>query len=91
MRLGKRGIVRALLETRRLLEKHDTRHYLNRLYVDDYCVWVQRISDNKVLSLLEHMEGVVRDVKKEEVGWGLENLEQVARDEGIDMMMDDYE
>lgn len=36
--LGRRAVVRTLVETRRLLEQHDSYHCHNRLYLDHYIV-----------------------------------------------------
>lgn len=39
--LGKRSVLRCLLEVHRLFNTKNPYHYLNRLFIDDYCVWVQ--------------------------------------------------
>jgi len=39
--LGKRAILKCLLQLRSTFEHTDTHYLLNKVFVDDYCVWVQ--------------------------------------------------
>jgi len=57
--LGKRATMKALLYARRVLAWSDARHALNRLYVDDYCVWLQSVSRTRLKRLAEHLDGIV--------------------------------
>lgn len=43
LRCGRRGVLRCLLKLRHLMERADEKHLLNRLFLDQYCVWVQGI------------------------------------------------
>lgn len=38
---GKRSVLRRLLEVRAILEKHDVYYVYNKIWIDDYCVWIQ--------------------------------------------------
>lgn len=40
--LGKRAILKCLLRIRAIFEHTDTHYLLNKLYVDDYCTWIQQ-------------------------------------------------
>lgn len=46
--LGKRCILKCLLQLRHLFEHTDTHYLLNKLYIDDYCVWIQGVSDESL-------------------------------------------
>lgn len=39
--MGKRSVLRALLGIKRILDRSDLRFYHSKLFLDDYCVWVQ--------------------------------------------------
>ena len=41
LRCGRRAAVACLLSMRRTLDRDEYKHYLSRLYLDDYCVWLQ--------------------------------------------------
>ena len=41
LRLGQRCVLRALLATREIFAKSESKYLLNRLWIDDYCVWLQ--------------------------------------------------
>lgn len=41
MAQGKRMITRSLLETKRILDHHDVYYVYSRIWLDDFCVWIQ--------------------------------------------------
>lgn len=41
--LGKRAILKCLLDMKKTFQFDETRHALNRLYIDDYCIYVQSV------------------------------------------------
>lgn len=57
--LGKRATLKALLYARRALAWSDAKHALNRLYLDDYCVWLQTVSRTRLSRLAEHLREIV--------------------------------
>ncbi|CCJ30868.1 unnamed protein product [Pneumocystis jirovecii] len=76
LRLGKRWILKKFLEIRKLFEQGDTYYLYNKLFLDDYSVWIQTASDSVIRSLaheLRHLE-----IKKNEINWELEELETTA-------------
>eukprot|EP01113_Clastostelium_recurvatum_P002892 TRINITY_DN11246_c0_g1_i1.p1 TRINITY_DN11246_c0_g1~~TRINITY_DN11246_c0_g1_i1.p1 ORF type:complete len:338 (+),score=117.86 TRINITY_DN11246_c0_g1_i1:43-1014(+) len=93
LELGKRGVLRALLDIRRQLEKHDTKRYLNNLYVNDYCIWVQRIHRKNLKSLCKELKKHCSDKSaaqlKTDMGWDLAALEDFALEVGSDGMLED--
>ena len=57
--LGKRATLKSLLYAHRALAWSDTRHALTRLYLDDYCVWLQRVSRTRLRRLATHVRALV--------------------------------
>lgn len=39
---GRRAVVRALIGTRGILEKHEAYYVYNKIWVDDFCAWVTK-------------------------------------------------
>ncbi|KAI8881454.1 SHQ1-domain-containing protein [Backusella circina FSU 941] len=76
-KLGKRAILKALLDMKDVFDHHDVYYIYSKVYLDDYCVWIQHASDNVLRTLAHELHHFV--VKKEETGWELEELEEVAR------------
>jgi len=52
-KLGKRAIMRALLDTRKILIFSQYHHYLNKIYVEDYCIWVQKVQKKKNIFFIQ--------------------------------------
>lgn len=40
-KLGKRAILKALLDMKNLFDHHDVYYVYSKIYLDDYCVWIQ--------------------------------------------------
>lgn len=40
-KLGKRAILKALLETKYLFDHHDVYYVYSKIWLDDFCVWIQ--------------------------------------------------
>eukprot|EP01132_Coremiostelium_polycephalum_P007894 gene7894-9713_t len=79
--LGKRGILKALLHIKRILEGHEFKYYLNRLYIDDYCCWLQHASKKKLKSLRNKL--LEFQIKKDQMDWPLEEYEKLVEEEGM--------
>eukprot|EP01119_Soliformovum_irregulare_P021137 TRINITY_DN6987_c0_g1_i4.p1 TRINITY_DN6987_c0_g1~~TRINITY_DN6987_c0_g1_i4.p1 ORF type:complete len:267 (-),score=102.72 TRINITY_DN6987_c0_g1_i4:20-820(-) len=80
LQLGKRSILKALLKLKFQLERSEYYHHLVRLYLNDYCVWIQKVSSKKLKSLRAEVEKVFPTISKEEIGWNLKNLEKQAQE-----------
>ncbi|KAJ3763760.1 SHQ1 protein-domain-containing protein [Lentinula raphanica] len=76
---GRRTVFRCLLETKDILDHHDIYYVYSKIWVNDFCVWVQAYASDERLALLG---GAIRDasVTKESIGWDLERLEIAVRD-----------
>ncbi|KAH3766419.1 box H/ACA snoRNP assembly protein Shq1 [Pelomyxa schiedti] len=87
-KLGPRAIVRSLIAVKKIMETHEFRHYLNNLFIDDYCVWVQTLSRDQFLPFAREIEQAISSIHKADTGFPLESLEKkavtiaMAEDEG---------
>jgi protein SHQ1 len=72
--------LRCLLEIKRLFERSDQKYHLNRLYIDDYCIWIQKIGRKKLKVLSKHIQNA--KITKEMISdhWNLIQLEKEAID-----------
>eukprot|EP01105_Mastigella_eilhardi_P024670 TRINITY_DN6473_c0_g1_i2.p1 TRINITY_DN6473_c0_g1~~TRINITY_DN6473_c0_g1_i2.p1 ORF type:complete len:437 (+),score=122.96 TRINITY_DN6473_c0_g1_i2:366-1676(+) len=82
LRLGPRAVVRSLLEVRDIFLRSENRHYLNTLFIDDYCCWVQTLPRQGLWTdLADELMRVDAAVAKADVGWSLDELEKQAVEE----------
>uniref|UniRef100_A0A7S0HWJ0 CS domain-containing protein n=1 Tax=Hanusia phi TaxID=3032 RepID=A0A7S0HWJ0_9CRYP len=82
IRKGRQSIVRSLIRVKHLLTQGE-RYLLNILYIDDYLVWLQSLSDkefsNKTKILADHLAKAISSLHKSQCGWNLPLLEQEAK------------
>ena len=74
LRLGKLMIVKVFLEMYQMFERDELRFYVNSLYIQDYCLWIQQLSDTKISALGSELRSL--ELAKGDVGWQLEQLEK---------------
>ncbi|KAF9950412.1 hypothetical protein BGZ72_007948 [Mortierella alpina] len=77
-KLGRRGILRALLAIKDVLDHDDVYYIYSKMFIEDYCVWIQSASERVIRTLaheLHHFE-----LGKSELGWHLEELENLAKE-----------
>ncbi|EFA75398.1 hypothetical protein PPL_11477 [Heterostelium album PN500] len=79
--LGKRCLLKCLLAIRKSLESHEYKYYLNRLYIDDYCVWLQYANKKKLKSLTKNL--MEMNISKSDIEWPLEAYEKLVEEEGM--------
>ncbi|KAI8343923.1 SHQ1 protein-domain-containing protein [Chlamydoabsidia padenii] len=84
-KLGKRAILKALLEMKDIFDHHDIYYVYSKVWLDDYCVWIQHASDAVLRTLAHELHHFT--LKKKDIDWDLEELEEVAR-QMKDMDMD---
>eukprot|EP00510_Aplanochytrium_minuta_P006944 CAMPEP_0184032842 /NCGR_PEP_ID=MMETSP0955-20130417/3334_1 /TAXON_ID=627963 /ORGANISM="Aplanochytrium sp, Strain PBS07" /LENGTH=155 /DNA_ID=CAMNT_0026319035 /DNA_START=497 /DNA_END=964 /DNA_ORIENTATION=- len=74
---GKRFILRMLLKTHRILHRSDTFYLLNRLYVTDMCVWIQKLDDVVITAFAAEVEQAVQSFSiGEDIRWDLGTIIQ---------------
>jgi protein SHQ1 len=66
---GKKAVVKCLLEILTAFNKSEPYYLLNRFYVQDYCVFVQKVDESRFQSLSRALARV--NVSKNDVGLGL--------------------
>ncbi|MPC36998.1 Protein SHQ1 [Portunus trituberculatus] len=74
--LGRKKVLKCLFEIRRIFSASPPRYILNQLYINDYCVWLQKVKENKFISLGDSLRKV--RVLKADVGLDLDDLETAA-------------
>ncbi len=70
-------LLRVLLHVRSIFENDKMLRVFADIFLTDYCVWVQYVEDEVLLRFAREV-GTVR-IGKEEVGWGLSEIEEAAR------------
>ncbi|KAJ3192911.1 Hsp90 cochaperone shq1 [Entophlyctis luteolus] len=85
LRAGRTAVIRVLLATRRILRAHHAAFVLDRLFLEDYCLWAQhpRLCNERVLRELADKISDL-DISPKDIGWPLDELENLARDIGED-------
>ncbi|XP_012561204.2 protein SHQ1 homolog isoform X1 [Hydra vulgaris] len=73
---GKSHILRCLLDIKRIFQKDENRYLLNELYINDYCVWIQRQSNVKITSLATNIQNT--KICKDDVPFNLREIEKEA-------------
>ncbi|CEI99810.1 hypothetical protein RMCBS344292_13890 [Rhizopus microsporus] len=74
-KLGKRAILKALLEMKYIFDHHDVYYIYSKIYLDDYCVWIQHASDHVLRTLAHELHHL--KINKNELGWDLDEIEEV--------------
>jgi protein SHQ1 len=78
MLLGKRCILRALLQIRTIFEVSETHYILNKLFIDDYCVWLQQQDSEIFESFGEQYNAAKSRIDKAHVDLPVLDLEKTA-------------
>lgn len=55
---GQKKVLQCLLEIRNFFSQSEPRYLLNQLYITDYCIWIQKVKDNKLISLADSLKKV---------------------------------
>ncbi|KIK97085.1 hypothetical protein PAXRUDRAFT_825299 [Paxillus rubicundulus Ve08.2h10] len=92
---GKRMIARCLLEMRRILDRHEAYYVYSKIWLEDFCVWIQTCARFASIELKAPLliskftsDTVLEEVAKQlaslavpksAIGWDLERLEEATR------------
>jgi len=87
--LGKRALLRSLIDTKRIFDKSDFQHHQNRLYIDDYCVYIQGVRRKKIKSLVKDIGKV--NITKQDIEWPLIELEKQALEKAAELPEDEMQ
>ncbi|KAL1748136.1 SHQ1 protein-domain-containing protein [Schizophyllum fasciatum] len=74
---GKRAVLRSLLAMKRLLDRHEVYYLYSKLWLDDFCVWVQGHASDGILSGIGERLAALT-IRKNDIGWELDTLEEAA-------------
>ncbi|KAL5533004.1 hypothetical protein ACEPAF_4778 [Sanghuangporus sanghuang] len=77
LRHGMRATLRALLETKRILERHEVYYIYSKVWVEDFCRWVASDASEGILRSLGEALAII-EVNKQGLGWDLAALETAA-------------
>ena len=76
---GRRAVLRCLLTVYKIFETSDTHYMFNKLYIADYCVWIQKISETTLTKFeCQLTKNCVLSITKESIDLDLLELEQLA-------------
>ena len=84
LRLGRGAVLAVLLRCRQMLLRSDDGHLLNRVWLDDYCVWLQQLPCRQLAALAEEVGRI--ELQKADVGWPLAEYEALAREDDDEQM-----
>ncbi|KAI6022711.1 SHQ1 protein-domain-containing protein [Pisolithus marmoratus] len=77
-RRGRRLITKYLLGIKNILDHHDVYYVYSKIWVEDFCVWIQTGASDAVLTQIgEKLDALI--VPKSAIGWDLEDLEEATR------------
>ncbi|XP_006458479.1 hypothetical protein AGABI2DRAFT_183517 [Agaricus bisporus var. bisporus H97] len=71
---GQRLLIRCLLEMKQILDHHEVYYVYSKIWVDDFCSWVQSYASDETLQELGELMSKAK-VAKSSIGWDLEELE----------------
>lgn len=74
LKLGKRALLKCFLEIKTILARDDCMYVLDKIWINDYCIWIQRADDKQIAALATELHHY--KIEKEQVGWNLEELER---------------
>lgn len=58
LKSGRRSVLKRFLLIHQLFNKSEPRYLLNQLYIQDYCIWIQKCSEETLASLGDSMTSV---------------------------------
>ena len=75
-RMGRRAVLRCLLDVRRVLKFSEAKYLLNDIFITDYCVWIQSVPDMHIEALARKLETIT--LEKEDIGLPLLAVEEIV-------------
>ena len=80
LRLGRAAVLRALLRCRATVQAAEHGYLLHRVWLDDYCVWVQQQPEERLATLADQLGAL--QLERDAVGWPLQAYEELAQGDG---------
>lgn len=72
--LGRRWILRCLLDIKSILQGDETKYILNELYITDLSIWIQKVKRKRISSIANKLQCI--QVCKEDMNFDLDNVER---------------
>jgi len=72
--LGRRWILRCLLELHSVLQSDENKYILNDLYITDLCIWLQKAKKKRILSICNKLQCI--QISKDDMNFHLSNVEK---------------
>ncbi len=88
IRTGRRGILRCLLKIRELFRFHDIYYVYNKIWIDDYCTWLQIDSganENVIRSLAHELRQQYTNLTKSDVPFEKTDIQMDTSDGNDDV------
>ena len=76
--LGKKCILRSLLQVRKIFEFSGNHYILNKLFIDDYCTYIQGVDRDALTLFGNEVRYFIRYVTKDKFGLRIVPIEQTA-------------
>lgn len=95
--LGKRCLLKCFLRLHHLFEHTDQHYILNKLYISDYCVWLQRVDDQTLEKLAKEFNEAKRNFEASDgngissIGFKLLELELWSQEHIAKMREEGYD
>lgn len=76
--LGKKCILRSLLQVRKIFEFSGNHYIINKLFIDDYCTYIQGVDRDALTLFGNEVRYFIRYVTKDKFGLRIVPIEQTA-------------
>eukprot|EP00357_Protocruzia_adherens_P007018 CAMPEP_0115040254 /NCGR_PEP_ID=MMETSP0216-20121206/44675_1 /TAXON_ID=223996 /ORGANISM="Protocruzia adherens, Strain Boccale" /LENGTH=512 /DNA_ID=CAMNT_0002421371 /DNA_START=90 /DNA_END=1628 /DNA_ORIENTATION=- len=80
LRTGKKDILKCFLNIKHLFERTEPRYLLNRLFIDDFCIWIQQVPHSKFVELADELDATT--VTKDDLDFDIPRYERKAVEGG---------
>ena len=71
--------LQTLLKIYKIYEKSETKYMINKLFIEDYCVWVQTINADIIKGFAKEIQKV--DINKSKLDLELEYIEEQVNEQ----------
>ena len=76
--LGKKSILKALINIHSIFESSETHYILNKIYLDDYCCWIQQINEETLINFGKAYNLEKSKLNKSVLGLSLDDIEKCS-------------
>lgn len=73
---GKGVLMKVLLKIRKIFERSETKYLFNKLFIDDYCVWLQSVKEETIRAFALKFEECSKHMNKDKLDLELVDIER---------------